>query len=342
MCNIAGYAGERRAAPILLEMIARQEPYDGDMSVGVATFYEGKIHTCNCFGNVERMLRETDAADLPGTVGIAHTRPSRGPFGKPLYPFMSGDKSVALVSNGTSVKTRYSPNFGKTLEILDRMGYEFEFVSENGPGTLLPRTGQRVFGMRVHNVHRYLSEGKSPAEALAAAEEDCYGEHATVMICEQGPDSINAFRNTRPLYAVTRENETFLATSRFGLPEDLAGAADLLPLGRSVILRRGSYEVTGFSHHLEPVSPNSPYTYREGYKRLEEILTSDRAPMYFDELEFALNDMRDLWEGDHTLVPHASLLYELLWQFDREGRLKREMRVQDRPDGPRRRWYFSL
>jgi hypothetical protein len=53
-------------------------------------------------------------------------------------------------------------------------------------------------------------------------------------------------------------------------------------------------------------------------------------------------EMRDLWEGDHTCVQHARLVYDMLWRFDREGRLKREMRVQERPDGTRRRWYFWL
>ena len=40
MCNIAGYAGGKQAVPILLEMLRRQQPYDGDMSTGVATIHE--------------------------------------------------------------------------------------------------------------------------------------------------------------------------------------------------------------------------------------------------------------------------------------------------------------
>ena len=44
MCNIAGYIGNRQAAPILLEMLRRQQPYDGDMSTGIATLHEGKLY----------------------------------------------------------------------------------------------------------------------------------------------------------------------------------------------------------------------------------------------------------------------------------------------------------
>ena len=86
----------------------------------------------------------------------------------------------------------------------------------------------------------------------------------------------------------------------------------------------------------------TPYTYAEGYRRIEALLKSEKAPLYFDELEFAIGDMRDLWPGDHTLVQHARLVYDLLWQFDQEGRLQREMRVQERTDCTRHRWYFSL
>jgi hypothetical protein len=73
------------------------------------------------------------------------------------------------------------------------------------------------------------------------------------------------------------------------------------------------------------------------------LLKSEKAPMYFDDLEFAAGrEMRDLWEGDHTFVQHARLVYDMLWQFDQEGRLKREMRIQDCDGVPRHRWYFWL
>jgi len=47
MCNIAGYTGRKHAAPILLEMLRKQQPYDGDMSTGVATIHKGKYDAQN-------------------------------------------------------------------------------------------------------------------------------------------------------------------------------------------------------------------------------------------------------------------------------------------------------
>ena len=56
MCVIAGYAGDRPAAPILLEMLRRQECYDGDMSTGVATIHEGRLYYRRCVGNVDTVI----------------------------------------------------------------------------------------------------------------------------------------------------------------------------------------------------------------------------------------------------------------------------------------------
>ena len=54
-------------------MIRKQQYYDGDVSTGVATIYEGKIHYRKIVGDVDAIIRETDVLDLPGTIGIAHT-----------------------------------------------------------------------------------------------------------------------------------------------------------------------------------------------------------------------------------------------------------------------------
>ena len=43
MCNIAGYVGDRQAAPILVEMLRRQEIYDSGFSTGIVTIHQGKL-----------------------------------------------------------------------------------------------------------------------------------------------------------------------------------------------------------------------------------------------------------------------------------------------------------
>ena len=65
MCNIAGYIGNRRAAPIRIEMLRRQEIYDGGLATGIATVHEGKLYMRKVAGNLDELLRDTDAIDLP-------------------------------------------------------------------------------------------------------------------------------------------------------------------------------------------------------------------------------------------------------------------------------------
>ena len=65
MCNIAGYVGKKAAAPILIEMLRRQEGIDAGYYTGIATVHEGKIHYRKLCGDLNSLLKNTDAASLP-------------------------------------------------------------------------------------------------------------------------------------------------------------------------------------------------------------------------------------------------------------------------------------
>ena len=123
MCNIAGYVGERRAAPILLEMLRRQQPYDGDMSTGVAVIHEGKLHYRKIVGDVDTLIRETDVLSLPGTIGIAHTRPSGKKDEVAAHPFLNMEETMAVVTNGTTPTTKYCADWDAAADLLDQNGY---------------------------------------------------------------------------------------------------------------------------------------------------------------------------------------------------------------------------
>ena len=345
MCNIAGYAGNRQAAPILLEMLRKQEPYDGDMSTGVATIYEGKLYYQKVVGNVENFLKHVDLSLLPGTIGIAHTRPGGGDRGVAPHPFISMDKRTALVTNGTTPDTKYCEKWDEGAQLLVDNGYVFfhEGTKEQTKSPKL-KNGHHVSPAeaRVHLADMYMKEGKSPAEALSLACPWMYSDNVTVMVTEYAPDQITLLRTTRPMVCAMEGDETYIATTRFGLPEELTVEAIDLPLFYGIEVKREGVNITKYRMNMEPVMEMTPYTYAESYKRIEALLKSEKAPLYFDQLEFAIGDMRDLWPDNHTCVQHARLVYDLLWQFEREGRLKREMRIQELANGNRRRWYFRL
>ena len=346
MCNIAGYAGNKQAAPILLEMLRKQELYDGDMSTGVATIHEGKLYYKKLVGNVDHFLENVDLSELPGTIGIAHTRPSGADHGVAPHPAISMDQRTALITNGTAPKTKYASKWDEAVDLLDQKGYVFfhEGTTESTQSPKLSRNGHYIFPVeaRVHMADMYMKEGKSPAEALSLVCAWFYSDNVTVMVSEYAPDQISLLRTTRPMVCAMEKDETYIATCRYALPEHLTVEAFDLPLFYGIEVKRDGITVTKHRMDMEPVMEMTPYTYAESYKRIEALLKSEKAPLYFDQLEFAIGDMRDLWPGDHTLVQHARLVYDLLWQFDKEGRLRREVRVQETKGGPRRRYYMWL
>lgn len=347
MCNIAGYSGSKQAAPVLLEMLAKQEPYDGDMSTGIATIHEGKLYYKKIIGNVETFLREVDLSELPGTIGIAHTRPGGRAGSIPMHPNLNPGNTMALVTNGTTPATRYCERWDKAADLLEQNGYSFEQRSPNpnGASPKVSSNGDNISPaeMRVLLIDLYMKQGKTITEAMALACADLYSDNATVMINENYPNNIYVLRTNRPIQVILEKGEMYLATTRFGFPEELKNDPIMLPLFHACVVTKDGIRITRDKMDIEPVSEMTPYTYKEAYKRFEAILRLDKAPVYFDDLEYAVDrTMRDLWPGDHTIVQHARLVYDMLWQFEKEGRLKREMRMQERDGGQRRRWYFWL
>jgi len=347
MCNIAGYLGNKQAAPILLEMLRRQAPYDGDMSTGVATIHEGKLYYRKIVGDIDTLIRETDVLDLPGTMGIAHTRPGGNKNEMPYHPFISHDGQTGLITNGTCPMTKHRTLWDEAMDLLDREGYRFLTEAEN-PKNISPklsRNGNYIFPVesRLALMDHYLKQGDPPTAALAKVNTHMYSDNVTVVLNQNYPDRIFALRTTRPMNVILEGGEAYMATTRYGFPENLKNEPVMLPLFHACSVTRDGIEISAHRMEGEVVEEMSPYTYAEGYKRMEAFLKKKDGPFYFDDLEFAVGrEMKDLWPGDHTCIQHARLVYDLLWQFDQEGRLKREMRIQETGSGPRHRWYFSL
>ena len=173
MCNIAAYAGNRQAAPILLEMLRRQQDYDGGMSAGIATVHEGKLYWRKVVGSVETLMQETDALSLPGTIGIAHPRPAgTEQTYHYAHPPISMDGETAVVLNGTAPVDQYAAQRADVIRMLDENGYLFKTALEGSSnGWPVLKNGKYVIGSaetRVHLVDYYLKQGKS------CSEDTCY------------------------------------------------------------------------------------------------------------------------------------------------------------------------
>lgn len=346
MCNIAGYAGNRQAAPILLEMLRRQEYYDGNMSTGIATIHEGKLYYRKLVGDVDNLIEKSDVLDLPGTIGIAHTRPNGTPGTVAPHPCLSLDGKLALVTNGTTPKTKYCKDWDAAVDMLNEKGYQFRDANPAScKSPKLSRSGCHisVLEARIALTEMYLQEGKTFPQALARACAHMYSDNATVMLGEYHPDTIFALRSTRPLLALTEAGETYLATCRYAFDEGMGDQAEYLPLHHACEITRSGVTVTEHKMDVEPAAEITPETFNEGYTRLCKLLSGPKEnALYFDELEYGVLDMRDIFEGDRTYLQHARLVYDVLWQLDREGRLHRELRTQERHGSTRKRYYMWI
>jgi len=110
MCGICGYVGVREATPVLREMLCVMERHRlGFESAGIATVHNGRIVSKKSCGSVCKVfpLGGDWSSSLQGNVGIGHVRyPS--PIMSRLvgesrfaHPFLSCDRRIALVHNGT-------------------------------------------------------------------------------------------------------------------------------------------------------------------------------------------------------------------------------------------------
>ncbi|WP_144731703.1 glutamine--fructose-6-phosphate transaminase (isomerizing) [Candidatus Nitrosocosmicus arcticus] len=102
MCSIIGYSGKLiSAAPLLVESLKKME-YRGYDSVGIATLNEGNILMSKGVGKVAEVDKEMDLNNLPGQIGIGHTRwATHGSVNaKNAHPHYSCSSNIAVVHNG--------------------------------------------------------------------------------------------------------------------------------------------------------------------------------------------------------------------------------------------------
>ena len=346
MCNIAGYVGSNQAAPLLLEMIRRQQWLDGGMSTGIATIHEGKLYCRKVVGDVDTLIRETDALDLPGTIGIAHTRPAGGDPLKPFHPFLSMDGKTALVTNGFTPPSKYSPMWDEAANFLKDNGvtYLHECKNINNESPRLKGTDNYITPaeVRVHLVDYYLKQGKTPAEAMALTSTRMYSDNVTVTITEYDPARIHLLRTTRPMTAVMENSESYIATCSFAYPETLASKAFDLPLFHSVAVSTDGITISPHKVDVEHVSEITPRMYHLCYQRIEALLKSDEAPVFYNDLEREVLALENFWPNGYTYKQQARLVYDMLWQFHSEGRLHWETRVQETKEFPRTRYFVWL
>ncbi len=123
MCGIAGAVlkSGMSVAPMLHESLRCLE-YRGYDSVGIATIFDGHIEFKKDAGKIAEVHARLNLDDLPGSVGIGHTRWAThgNPSKENAHPQLDCTRSIALVHNGII------ENFLELKQELIEQGHTFE------------------------------------------------------------------------------------------------------------------------------------------------------------------------------------------------------------------------
>lgn len=320
MCNIAGYVGERRAAPILIEMLRRQEGLNAGFFTGIATIHEGKLHYRKLEGELQYLLDHTDAADLPGNVGIIHGRTPGGGGDKWAHPFIgtrNGVDTTAMVVNGSSAF------FKKNAEKYNALAAEMLANGANFPSRVTDSAEtMRVLpdGSMVHASDMLcqltlskMNEGQDEATAMASAMTTTPSEIVSLMLSIAHEDRIFWSMISKPMMRGVAPHGTYLATCAIAFPED-AGDAMLLPYCHSGYVTAKGFTATAFTPPSR-IGAITPTITANVYARVIEMLTEGHKTL----TELVLGNIECFGDCDTALT--APLVYEILYDLNKQGRL---------------------
>lgn len=224
MCGIVGYVGPRKAAPVLLDALKRLE-YRGYDSAGIATI-SNEIHLRKDKGKIGEIDRRLNFADMPGTIGIGHTRwATHGvPSQLNAHPHLDWDRTVAVVHNGII------ENYVELRKFLVKNGYELKSETDT---EVVP-----------YLINYFMKQGKNFEEAVMMSIKRLEGSYSLAILSAKEPNKIIAVRKESPLILGLGKNETLLAsdvpavlpyTKRILILED--GEMAILTPGKAVIKR---------------------------------------------------------------------------------------------------------
>jgi glucosamine--fructose-6-phosphate aminotransferase (isomerizing) len=226
MCGIFGcLLKDGNAAPVIHAALKRLE-YRGYDSVGEATTLDGMLYVKKDQGKIDEVHMICNLDDLPGNMGIGHTRWAT--HGAPLqvnaHPHVDCSGQIAVVHNGII------ENFTELRQELEARGHIFKSKTDT---EVIP-----------HLVEESLKINPSLglADAVLAAMKRLDGSYAIAVISAKEPEKIICTRNESPLVIGVNENAIYCASD---IPAflPLTNKAVIIDDGELVTLSLNGYEI---------------------------------------------------------------------------------------------------
>ena len=230
MCGIFGcIVKDGNAAPIIHQALKRLE-YRGYDSVGEATVYDGKLYIKKDSGKIDEVHKIHNLDDLPGKIGIGHTRWAT--HGAPLqvnaHPHVDCTGQIAVVHNGII------ENFAELKLELENKGHVF-----------VSKTDTEVIS---HLIEEALKKNPfiSLADAVLDAVRRIEGSYAIAVISAKEPDKIVCARNESPLVLGLADNAIYCASD---IPAflPLTNKTVIIDDGELVVLSPEDFEIKKIS-----------------------------------------------------------------------------------------------
>jgi len=343
MCNIAGYVGTKPAAPILIEMMRKEEGLNAGFYTGIATIHEGKIYYAKLTGDLQHLLDHTDAANFPGTVGIIHSRTNSGGDDNWAHPFVGysadGEVVSAYVANGSA------GSFAPRKEEFNRLACQLEADGYIMNAHLdLPNSHYMKVadGSAVHMsdvmcqlIQQYIDQDMPASKAMEEAFCTMPSEIVGLLISLKEPDRINYSRINAPMSVGFAPHGAYLASAALVFPSD-AGEPLSLPACSAGFITKDT--VTSFPYKNPPakVAPIDARVRAEAYHTICTDLKE--GPKTFPQL---VKNIKPIFEAADCL-PAALAAYETIYSLHKQGVLKiQKKRIKGTFEGLEA-WRFEL
>jgi glucosamine--fructose-6-phosphate aminotransferase (isomerizing) len=195
MCGIIGVVQKRGdVAPFLHQALKRLE-YRGYDSVGVTTVYKGKLYIKKEKGKIEEVHRKLNLDDMPGSIGIGHTRWATHGIPSMLnsHPHFDCNDEISVVHNGVI------DNFIELREELKKKGHK-----------LTSETDTEVIP---HLIEDYIKDGLDLFQAVRETTKRIEGTYAiVVMSTKEKPSRIVCTRDGNPLVIGRKEDVSYVSS----------------------------------------------------------------------------------------------------------------------------------